>query len=88
MGVCLGLGLGLRGASHCDSLQSALCLELFFFNRSGYHCTYVRNAPLQVVLFVKPLEDGQVILRGVTVEVLSLVTTCRVDKWGRGTSLG
>lgn len=41
-----------------------------------------------MVLFVKPLEDGQVILRGVTVEVLSLVTMCRIDKWGRGISQG
>lgn len=38
----------------------------------------------QVVMFVKPLEGGQVVLRGVSVEVVSLVTLCRVDKWGRG----
>ncbi len=42
----------------------------------------------QVILFIKPLEDGQVVLRGVSVEVLSLVTVCRVDKWGRGISRG
>lgn len=35
-------------------------------------------------MFVKPLEGGQVVLRGVSVEVVSLVTLCRVDKWGRG----
>ena len=42
----------------------------------------------QVVLFVKPLEDGQAVLRGVAVEVLSVVTICKVDKWGRGVDLG
>lgn len=37
-------------------------------------------------MFVKPLEDGQLVLKGVSVEVLSLVTVCKVDKWGRGLS--
>lgn len=35
-------------------------------------------------MFVKPLEDGQLVLKGVSVEVLSLVTLSKVDKWGRG----
>lgn len=42
----------------------------------------------QVILFVKPLEDGPLVLRGVSMEVLSAVTLCRVDKWGRGISPG
>lgn len=41
----------------------------------------------QVILFVKPLEDGVLVLRGVSMEVFSLVTLCRVDKWGRGVSV-
>ena len=35
-------------------------------------------------MFVKPLEGGHLVLKGVSVEVLSLVIMCRVDKWGKG----
>lgn len=37
-------------------------------------------------MFVKPLGDGQLVLKGVSIQVLSLVTMCKVDKWGRGIS--
>ncbi|CAM9478934.1 unnamed protein product, partial [Discosporangium mesarthrocarpum] len=37
----------------------------------------------EAILFVKPLEPGEIVLRGVVLEVLSLSTTCLVDKWGR-----
>lgn len=49
---------------------------------------YRTRARAKVVLFVKPMEGGQVVLKGVSVEVLSLVTMCKVDKWGRGVALG
>lgn len=64
-------------------------MQLIVLHDSRYAFTRIDNARLiQVVLYFKPLDEGQVILRGVTIEVLSLVTLCKVDKWGRGVFVG